>query len=68
MQRHTTNTDSRPPALTDERRIDIARMILGPDTPDADVAAFAARMGHAAATLPPLTAEQRDVVAVLLRG
>jgi hypothetical protein len=53
--------------LPRERGIAIARMILGDDAPEADVAELAEWARTTAATLPPLTAEQRDVIAVLLR-
>ena len=57
--------DVRPPSR--ERSIAIARMILGDDAPESDVVDVAEEARRAAATLPPLSAEQRDVLAVLLR-
>lgn len=53
--------------MTADRCAEIARMILGPAASDAAVAELAERTRRVAATLPPLTAEQRDVITVLLR-
>lgn len=50
-----------------ERCVAIARMILGADVPEEEIAEFASYIDHATATMPPPSPEQRDAIAVLLR-
>lgn len=67
MPPDTSDVGNPERALTRERCTAIARMVLDNDVSEQDVVECAEWIRRTAATLPPLSAEQRDMIAVLLR-